>query len=74
MQTTRRTFLGSVGAAAALGVTGGMRIPEPITTPFGAADVPVPSTEKVLFWVALRRLAAKISSLTKSSIKICLPI
>src|SRR2546429_40752 len=28
MQTTRRTFLGAVGATAALGVAGGARIPE----------------------------------------------
>src|SRR5262249_47816038 len=52
MQTTRRTFLGSVGAAAALGVAGGMKIPEVTAAPTGAARVPAPSNEKVLFWVA----------------------
>ncbi len=51
MQTTRRTFLGSVGAAAALGVAGGVKIPEVAATT-AAANVPAASTEKVLFWVA----------------------
>jgi 4-hydroxy-tetrahydrodipicolinate synthase len=52
MQTTRRTFLGAVGATAALGVAGGAKIPEaPIAGP-RAANVPAASGEKVLFWVA----------------------
>src|SRR5438876_11079351 len=52
MQTTRRTFLGSVGAAAALGVAGEMKIPEVTAAAHSSANVPAPSDEKVLFWVA----------------------
>ena len=52
MQTTRRTFLGSVGAAAALGVAGEIKIPEVTAAAHSSANVPAPSTEKVLFWVA----------------------
>jgi 4-hydroxy-tetrahydrodipicolinate synthase len=52
MQTTRRTFLGSVGAAAALGVTSGVKIPEVTGAPAGAADVSAAPNERVLFWVA----------------------
>jgi len=52
MKTTRRTFLGSVGAAAAVGVTDGVKIPEVSAALPAAADTPAPSTEKVLFWVA----------------------
>jgi len=52
MQTTRRTFLGSVGAAAALGVTSGVKIPEVTGAPSGAADVSAAPNERVLFWVA----------------------
>src|SRR5262249_7978596 len=52
MQTTRRTFLGSVGAAAALGVAGGVEIPEVSAAPVSSGEVPTASSEKVLFWVA----------------------
>src|SRR5258706_4152553 len=52
MQTTRRTFLGSVGAAAALGAAGEMKIPEVAAATQSSANVPAPATEKVLFWVA----------------------
>jgi 4-hydroxy-tetrahydrodipicolinate synthase len=52
MQTTRRTFLGSVGAAAALGVASGVKIPEVTAAPSAATEVPAASNEKVLFWVA----------------------
>ena len=52
MQTTRRTFLGSVGAAAALGVARGVNIPEVAVAAPTAANVPAATTEKVLFWVA----------------------
>jgi 4-hydroxy-tetrahydrodipicolinate synthase len=52
MQTTRRTFLGAVGAAAALGA---MRNPafreDSLPTPH-TANAAASSTEKVLFWVA----------------------
>src|SRR5438105_6496766 len=52
MHTTRRTFLGSVGAAAALGVVGEIKIPEVAAATHPGANVPAPSAEKVLFWVA----------------------
>ena len=52
MPTTRRTFLGAVGATAALGVAGGARIPEALAAQPHAANVPAASGEKVLFWVA----------------------
>src|SRR5437879_6272460 len=52
MPTTRRAFLGAVGASAALGVAGGARIPEAFTAEPRAANVPAASREKVLFWVA----------------------
>jgi 4-hydroxy-tetrahydrodipicolinate synthase len=52
MRTTRRTFLGAVGATAALGVAGGGRIPETLAAERRTANVPVASGEKVLFWVA----------------------
>src|SRR5215468_11831506 len=52
MQTTRRTFLGSVGAAAALGVAGGVKVPEVPAAPISSGEVPTSSSEKVLFWVA----------------------
>jgi len=52
MHTTRRTFLGSVGAAAVLGVAGGVKIPEAAAATPSAANVPAASTEKVLFWTA----------------------
>src|SRR5215467_6367320 len=52
MQTTRRTFLGSVGAAAALGVAGGVKIPEVSAAPGSSGEVPAASSEKLLFWVA----------------------
>ena len=52
MQTTRRTFLGGVGAAAALGVAGGAKITEALAGEPRATNVPAPTGEKVLFWVA----------------------
>jgi 4-hydroxy-tetrahydrodipicolinate synthase len=52
MQTTRRTFLGGVGAAAALRVAGGAKITEALAAEPRATNVPAPTSEKVLFWVA----------------------
>src|SRR3977135_4523859 len=52
MQTTRRTFLGAVGAAAALGVVEKAALREaPPGAPRPANAVPA-AGEKVLFWVA----------------------
>src|SRR5258708_35476710 len=61
---TRRTFLGSVGAAAALGVAGpaafgGDTITDETVTKSsddaerGSADSAAPAGEKMLFWVAV---------------------
>lgn len=52
MQTTRRTFLGGVGAAAALGVTASVKIPEVSVAEPRTVNTPAATTEKVLFWVA----------------------
>ena len=52
MQTTRRTFLGAVGATAALGVAGGAGIPEALAAEPRTPNVPAAPGEKVLFWVA----------------------
>lgn len=52
MQTTRREFLGSVGAAAALGVTAGVKISDVTADPAKVMLPPPATTEKVLFWVA----------------------
>src|SRR5580693_4123676 len=52
MQTTRRTFLGVVGAAAALGVVGEAATPEAHGSLAPASRVPPAATEKQLFWVA----------------------
>src|SRR5580693_8067117 len=52
MQTTRRTFLGVVGAAAALGVVGEAATPEAHGSMAPASGVPPAATEKQLFWVA----------------------
>jgi 4-hydroxy-tetrahydrodipicolinate synthase len=53
MQTTRRTFLGTMGAAAALGVVGEAAIPEaPKASSLAPARPPALAGEKVLFWVA----------------------
>jgi 4-hydroxy-tetrahydrodipicolinate synthase len=52
MQTTRRTFIGAVGAAAALGVVGEAAIPEAHPDIPPASRVPPAATEKQLFWVA----------------------
>src|ERR1700674_2806161 len=52
MQTTRRTFLGAVGATAALGMAGGARLSEALAAEPRVANVPAASGEKVLFWVA----------------------
>jgi 4-hydroxy-tetrahydrodipicolinate synthase len=54
METTRRTFLGGVGAAAVLGVTSGANLSDIAVSAAdpGAANTPAASNEKVLFWVA----------------------
>jgi len=52
MQTTRRTFLGSVGATAALRVVAGAKLPELVTADPYRMKAPAPAGEKVLFWVA----------------------
>jgi 4-hydroxy-tetrahydrodipicolinate synthase len=52
MQTTRRTFLGAMGAAAALGVVGERAIPEAHGAAPATRTVPTASGEKQLFWVA----------------------
>src|SRR6266571_1012533 len=52
MPTTRRVFLGAVGATAAMGLAARVRIPEAPAAQPGAANVPAASDEKVLFWVA----------------------
>ncbi len=53
MQTTRRTFLEAMGAAAAIGVVGESAIPEALNaSSLAAAKTPAPTGEKVLFWVA----------------------
>src|SRR5258708_15731472 len=51
MQTTRRTFLGAAGAAAALGVAGGGQLAEVLAAEPRLPRAPT-SGEKVLFWVA----------------------
>lgn len=52
MKTTRRTFLGGVGAAAALGASSNITFSEPFAETSNT-KVPLPATtEKVLFWVA----------------------
>jgi 4-hydroxy-tetrahydrodipicolinate synthase len=51
MQTTRRTFLETVGATAALGMVNGARIPETPAEPRPSKSL-APTGEKVLFWVA----------------------
>ncbi len=50
MPTTRRDFLGSMGAAA-LGVASGARVSD-IAVPSGDVPAAPATTEKVLFWVA----------------------
>jgi 4-hydroxy-tetrahydrodipicolinate synthase len=52
MNTTRRAFLGSVGAAAALSVAAGVKIPEVSAATGPVGEVPAATGEKVLFWVA----------------------
>jgi 4-hydroxy-tetrahydrodipicolinate synthase len=52
MQTTRRTFLGAMGAAAALGVVGETAAPETSSAVPLAAIIPATPGEKQLFWVA----------------------
>jgi 4-hydroxy-tetrahydrodipicolinate synthase len=52
MKTTRRTFLGGVGAAAALGASSNISFSEPFVEPANAAGPLPATTEKVLFWVA----------------------
>src|SRR5215472_11671801 len=53
MDTTRRTFLGALGATAALSVAGTSIIatPQPVPAKTGPAR-PAGSTEKCLFWIA----------------------
>src|SRR5882672_1526165 len=46
MQTTRRTFLGAVGATAALGVADGAKIPEALAAEPRRPNVPAISGEK----------------------------
>ena len=50
MPTTRRDFLGSMGAAA-LGVASGAKLSD-VSIPAGEASPRPAATEKVLFWVA----------------------
>src|SRR5215470_12162271 len=51
--TTRRTFLGAVGATAALRVATGAKLPEALATGPRTLKLPAaPAGEKVLFWVA----------------------
>jgi 4-hydroxy-tetrahydrodipicolinate synthase len=52
MQTTRRTFLGAMGAATALGVVGETVIPEAHGGAPATRNVAAASGEKQLFWVA----------------------
>ena len=52
MQTTRRTFLGTMGAAAALGVIGETGVPEARGGVPATPNVPSAAGEKQLFWVA----------------------
>lgn len=52
MRTTRRTFLGAVGATAALGVASGSKFPEVLATEPRSTRMPAVTGEKVLFWVA----------------------
>ncbi len=44
--------MGGVGAAAALGVAGGVKITEALAAEPRATNGPTPTSEKVLFWVA----------------------
>jgi len=53
MQATRRDFLGAVGATAALGAIGGTAIPEALARERSGSNATPPSSEKVLFWVAV---------------------
>ena len=52
MQTTRRTFLGAMGATAALGVATGGKLSELLGPEPRSTKVPAATPEKVLFWVA----------------------
>src|SRR5579863_8217097 len=52
MQTTRRTFLGTVGGAAVLGMVGGAAAAAPPEAMPGAARESMTSAGKSLFWVA----------------------
>ena len=52
MRTTRRTFLGAVGATAALGVATGARLPEALVKEPRTLKIPAVPGEKELFWVA----------------------
>ncbi|HEX3443486.1 MAG TPA: dihydrodipicolinate synthase family protein [Chthoniobacterales bacterium] len=52
MRTTRRTFLGAVGATAALGVATGAKLPEALATEPRTLKLRAAPGEKILFWVA----------------------
>ncbi len=52
MATTRRSFLGTLGAAAAIGAVGGGKFAEATKGEPRSGKSPSASTDKVLFWVA----------------------
>jgi len=52
MRTTRRTFLGAMGATAALGVASSGKLPEVLATEPRSTRMPAATGERVLFWVA----------------------
>ena len=52
MRTTRRTFLGAVGATAALGIATSAKLPEALAKERRTLRIPAVPGEKVLFWVA----------------------
>jgi len=52
MRTTRRTFLGAVGATAALGVATGAKLSRGAGDGAGHTEATRSTGRKVLFWVA----------------------
>ena len=52
MRTTRRAFLGAMGATAALGVASSGKLPEVLATEPRSTRMPAATGERVLFWVA----------------------
>jgi 4-hydroxy-tetrahydrodipicolinate synthase len=52
MRPTRREFLGTVGAAGVVGVSGGGKFPDVLREAARKTASPAGRTEKVLFWVA----------------------